>query len=136
VRTIEKESPSVPIRRGIVRCAEFPIVVMTSNRERDFPPAFNRRCLRVEMPKPTEDSLLPLVLAHFSALADEQNKGNDTQLKEWIKDFVSGDTRRDRATDQLLNAIYLRTNAADLSLTEQQIKEIEPILYKGLKEMS
>ena len=136
VRTIEKESPSVPIRRGIVRCAEFPIVVMTSNRERDFPPAFNRRCLRVEMPKPTEDSLLPLVLAHFSALANEQNKGNDTQLKEWIKDFVSGDTRRDRATDQLLNAIYLRTNAADLSLTEQQIKEIEPILYKGLKEMS
>jgi MoxR-like ATPase len=136
VRTIEKESPSVPIRRGIVRCAEFPIVVMTSNRERDFPPAFNRRCLRVEMPKPTEDSLLPLVLAHFSALADEQNKDNDTQLKEWIKDFVSGDTRRDRATDQLLNAIYLRTNAADLSLTEQQIKEIEPILYKGLKEMS
>lgn len=136
VRTIEKESPSVPIRRGIVRCAEFPIVVMTSNRERDFPPAFNRRCLRVEMPKPTEDSLLPLVLAHFSALADEQNRDNDTQLKEWIKDFVSGDTRRDRATDQLLNAIYLRTNAADLSLTEQQIKEIEPILYKGLKEMS
>ncbi len=136
VRTIEKESPSVPIRRGIVRCAEFPIVVMTSNRERDFPPAFNRRCLRVEMPKPTEDSLLPLVLAHFSALANEQNKGNDTQLKEWIKDFVSSDTRRDRATDQLLNAIYLRTNAADLSLTEQQIKEIEPILYKGLKEMS
>jgi MoxR-like ATPase len=136
VRTIEKESPSVPIRRGIVCCAEFPIVVMTSNRERDFPPAFNRRCLRVEMPKPTEDSLLPLVLAHFSALADEQNRDNDTQLKEWIKDFVSGDTRRDRATDQLLNAIYLRTNAADLSLTEQQIKEIEPILYKGLKEMS
>jgi MoxR-like ATPase len=136
VRTIEKESPSVPIRRGIVRCAEFPIVVMTSNRERDFPPAFNRRCLRVEMPKPTEDSLLPLVLAHFSALADEQNPDNDTQLKEWIKDFVSGDTRRDRATDQLLNAIYLRTNAANLSLTDQQIKEIEPILYKGLKETS
>ena len=139
VRTIEKESPSVPIRRGIVRCCEFPIVVMTSNREREFPPAFNRRCLRVEMPKPTEDSLLPLVLAHFSALANKQNKDNDTQLeklKKWIKDFVSGDTRRDRATDQLLNAIYLRTNAANLSLTDEQIKEIEPILYKGLKETS
>jgi MoxR-like ATPase len=133
VRSIEKESPSVPIWRGIVRCGEFPIVVMTSNRERDFPPAFNRRCIRVDMPKPTQDSLLPLVLAHFSALADEDK---DNQLKEWIHDFVSGDTRRDRATDQLLNAIFLRTNAVGLSLTEQQIDEIKPILFKGLKESS
>jgi hypothetical protein len=106
---------------------------MTSNRERDFPPAFNRRCIRVDMPKPTQDSLLPLVLAHFSALADEDK---DNQLKEWIHDFVSGDTRRDRATDQLLNAIFLRTNAVGLSLTEQQIDEIKPILFKGLKESS
>jgi MoxR-like ATPase len=144
VRTIEKESlaessPPVVVRRGIVRCAEFPIVVMTSNRERDFPPAFNRRCLRVDMPKPTKESLLPLVLAHFSALAPGAEGADavelkDAKLNQWISDFVDGDARRDRATDQLLNAIYLRTNAADLSLTEKQIAELQPILFKGLNE--
>lgn len=33
------------VQRGRVECAEFPIVVMTSNGEREFPAAFRRRCL-------------------------------------------------------------------------------------------
>ena len=134
VRTIEKESPPVPIERGIVRCAEFPIVVMTSNRERDFPPAFHRRCLRVEMPKPTVDSLLPLVLAHFNDLPDAACGEDAANLKQWIAEFVNDDPRRDRATDQLLNAIFLRTGASGLSLPEEKMKDLEPILFKGLKE--
>jgi MoxR-like ATPase len=40
----------VSIPGAVVQCHEFPLVVMTSNGEREFPPAFNRRCLRVPMP--------------------------------------------------------------------------------------
>ena len=42
----------VVIKEGRVRCYSFPIIVMTSNGERDFPPAFKRRCIRVKMPNP------------------------------------------------------------------------------------
>ena len=37
-------------RRGRVRCRAFPFVVLTSNGEREFPPAFLRRCVRLKLP--------------------------------------------------------------------------------------
>ena len=44
--------PPVRIRRGQVQCADFPVIVMTSNGERDFPAAFRRRCLIVDIDPP------------------------------------------------------------------------------------
>ncbi|MEL7316887.1 MAG: AAA family ATPase, partial [Cyanobacteria bacterium J06559_3] len=41
------EGETLQVRDGVVRCRQFPIVIMTSNGERDFPTAFYRRCLRV-----------------------------------------------------------------------------------------
>nr|WP_245193033.1 MoxR family ATPase [Amycolatopsis alba] len=35
------------VRDGRVACSAFPIVIMTSNGEREFPPAFLRRCLLI-----------------------------------------------------------------------------------------
>ena len=37
---------------GIVRRIHLPVIVMTSNGERAFPPPFLRRCVRFEMPTP------------------------------------------------------------------------------------
>lgn len=51
----------VRVRGGRRRPAEFPVVVMTSNGERDFPPAFLRRCLRVDLPAPDEARLLGIL---------------------------------------------------------------------------
>ncbi|MFN7898920.1 MAG: AAA family ATPase, partial [Synechococcaceae cyanobacterium] len=60
---------TTPIRGGQVQCHEFPLVVMSSNGEREFPPAFNRRCLRVRMPdfSKDRDSLRRIVLSHLNA---------------------------------------------------------------------
>jgi MoxR-like ATPase len=57
VRTayIDEAEPStykdrkVTIKGGRIICKEFPLVILTSNGERDFPPAFLRRCLRLNM---------------------------------------------------------------------------------------
>ncbi|MYW44001.1 MoxR family ATPase, partial [Streptomyces sp. SID161] len=35
----------VPVAHGRVRCRAFPFVILTSNGEREFPPAFLRRCV-------------------------------------------------------------------------------------------
>jgi DNA polymerase III delta prime subunit len=78
VRTADPEG-TAEVRGGEVQCKEFPIVVMTSTRERDFPPAFYRRCVRVDMPHPGEtDSLKAVVLAHFSPISPISPDGSDS----------------------------------------------------------
>jgi len=99
----------VPIETGKVRCDAFPLIIMTSNGERDFPPAFLRRCLRVEMPKPEKTDLYNIVEAHLT-------KDVADQVEDLIKRFLSK-TDADAAmlaTDQLLNAVYLRKYGAQV----------------------
>ena len=70
VRT-EDVGIKVCIIRGRVHCSSFPIVVMTSNGERDFPPAFVRRCLRIRMPDPDAAALQTIIKAHIQ---DEEQR--------------------------------------------------------------
>lgn len=104
VATYDGDHP-VPIVRGKVRCHAFPLVIITSNGERDFPPPFLRRCLRLEMDLPMRDRLNAIVRAHLGEDADEQSSN-------LIETFLSRQTQGDLATDQLLNAIYLTFQGA------------------------
>jgi MoxR-like ATPase len=94
------------IRNGHVRCSEFPVIIITSNAEREFPSAFLRRCLRFDMKAPDEATLANMVAAHFADRADEH-------MMELVHDFM--EYRRIRgglAAEQLLNAVYLATSGA------------------------
>ncbi|MEU8313931.1 MULTISPECIES: MoxR family ATPase [unclassified Micromonospora] len=93
----------VPVRHGQVRCRAFPIIVMTSNGERDFPPAFLRRCIQATLPQPEAEKLSRIVEAHLGTLAPSG--------AEIIQRFLSRRDHDDLATDQLLNAIYLTDQA-------------------------
>ena len=55
----------VTVRGGRVRCREFPLVILTSNGEREFPPAFLRRCLRVRLRTPDRRQLADIVTRHL-----------------------------------------------------------------------
>lgn len=94
----------VPIKQGRVRCKAFPFVILTSNGERDFPPPFLRRCLRLNMKEPNAAELERIVAAHL-----DENQGITKQIKELIAQFLEKRKDGDLATDQLLNAIYLTT---------------------------
>jgi MoxR-like ATPase len=94
----------VKIRGGRITCQEFPLVILTSNGERDFPPAFLRRCLRLNMRDPDRPQLERIIKAHL-----EQCNLSDSQVGELIDQFLK---RRDKgreqlATDQLLNALFM-----------------------------
>ncbi|HEY5837166.1 MAG TPA: MoxR family ATPase [Streptomyces sp.] len=103
----EDSRERVTVRRGMVRCADFPFVVITSNGEREFPPAFLRRCVRLELPDPGPAQLEEIVRAHFA------EGGADTLAADWPRIRALIDTfttRRDLgglATDQLLHAVHL-----------------------------
>lgn len=131
VRTADKEMEA-PIVNGRVKCCEFPIVIMTSNGERDFPPAFYRRCLRVKMPNPTPESLLPVVRSHFANADQSGWTQTETNLTDLIGQFLDKGNKADRATDQLLNAIYLMSR--DESPSKVEMKRIQDLLFRRLSE--
>jgi MoxR-like ATPase len=112
------------IYEGRVQCAAFPIVIMTSNGEREFPAAFLRRCLRVKMPDPQEEALKTIVKAHFGEKNFQEASGEINQL---IENFLE---KSDRATDQLLNAIYLLTNHVNSKAADKDA--LKALLFKSL----
>ncbi|MFG7944817.1 MULTISPECIES: AAA family ATPase [Streptomyces] len=98
---------TVEVDRGRVQCTEFPVVVITSNGERDFPPAFLRRCIRLDLPVPDEERLRAIVAAH---LGEDALREADELLQAFLRRRAPGEL----ATDQLLNAVFLRSGGVDL----------------------
>jgi MoxR-like ATPase len=97
--------PSVPVSDGQVRCRSFPVIVLTSNGEREFPPAFLRRCIVVDIRPPDREQLTRIVRAR---LGDEISE----TAMDLVERFLERRNHGDLATDQLLNAIYLTFHAA------------------------
>ena len=111
VRTADEQAcETYALVGGEVRMREFPFVVLTSNGERSFPPAFLRRCLQLTMPDPTLDleALEQIVQLHLGEwLRDDPAIQQD--VAERIKAFVARTKglKESLATDQLLNAVFL-----------------------------
>jgi len=104
---------------GKVTCVAFPFVILTSNGEREFPPAFLRRCLRLDLPEPSLEELTEIVKAHFKTDQDQEILSKATDL---IKQFLDKRDKENKelATDQLLNAIYLFTRDCTPSDLEKE----------------
>jgi MoxR-like ATPase len=91
---------------GRVKCHAFPVVVITSNGERDFPPPFLRRCLQLEIKAPNVEKLAAMVAAH---LGDEQ----DSLRRDLIRDFALKSGRAGGIpADRLLETLFLSTSGA------------------------
>ncbi|MFD5323336.1 AAA family ATPase [Streptomyces sp. NPDC127092] len=114
----------VPVRHGEVRCRAFPFVVLTSNGEREFPPAFLRRCVRLELRRPLREQLEDIVRAHLGELDERDHALVDT--------FLRRGSAGELATDQLLNAIYLtRTSGLSESSTKDLAEALMPYLGRA-----
>ena len=61
----ETQELTTAIPGGRVQCNAFPFVILTSNGERDFPPPFLRRCVRLDMREPNKDELAAIVQQHL-----------------------------------------------------------------------
>ncbi|GGZ52004.1 AAA family ATPase [Streptomyces bluensis] len=114
----------VPVARGRVRCRAFPFVVLTSNGEREFPPAFLRRCVRLELHQPRDTHLEQIVRAHLGE--------PDAYARDLINRFLSRGTDGELATDQLLNAVYLTGVAGlDTASRDELAEQLMPYLSRS-----
>lgn len=111
------QSELIPIMDGRVECNKFPFIVLTSNGERELPPAFKRRCLNLDIDDPKGNRLRDIVLTHVEE-ARATNSSDLSQGVELLADVADVlkefEQKRDKegtllATDQLLNAVYLIT---------------------------
>ncbi|MEO0517106.1 MAG: MoxR family ATPase [Cyanobacteria bacterium P01_A01_bin.116] len=96
----------VSIKGGRIVCTEFPLVILTSNGERDFPAPFLRRCLRLNMRDPELPELQRIVKAHLA-----ECDLSEAEVDDLIRQFLSrrNDGKEQLATDQLLNALFMIT---------------------------
>lgn len=112
VRTAYTEDISHEIVEGRIICTNFPLVILTSNGERDFPPPFLRRCLRLTMKEPDKEQLVKIIKAHLGQeIADPENstKLTDEALDTLVNNFIEERDRKTLANDQLLNALFMVT---------------------------
>lgn len=112
VKVQTHDNSTATIETGRVRCYEFPIIILTSNGERDFPPAFLRRCLRITMPDPNEKALTEIVKAHLK-------DASEAKIKQLVNEFLK---RKGGilAPDQLLNVVYLLTRQFSPNETDEK----------------
>ncbi|MUG99463.1 hypothetical protein F7734_47130 [Scytonema sp. UIC 10036] len=99
---------------------------MTSNGERDFPPAFLRRCLRVNVPEPNQETLKDIVEAQLG-MEITQDSQELLLIENFVKLLHDGDHL---AIDQLLNTIYLVTRS--LNFEENNIERLKKLLLQNL----
>ncbi|MFF3372892.1 AAA family ATPase [Streptomyces sp. NPDC002680] len=125
VQVLTDDDERAVVKGGLVRCRAFPIVVLTSNGERDFPAPLLRRCLHLDLPSPRDDAsgrarLEAMVGAHFGGADAEA--GGDGDL---ISTFLDSEPGALRAADQLLNAIYFTQEAVrDRGPDRQRLAEL------------
>ncbi|GAA3832022.1 MoxR family ATPase [Streptomyces coacervatus] len=118
VEVLTDDGRRVGVTDGRVRCRAFPFVVMTSNRERDFPAPLLRRCIPLDLRAPRDERLAALVQAHFGPGAYENNR-------DIVDRFVQAEADGPlRPTDQLLNAIFLSQHAARDTVRREEISEL------------
>lgn len=87
----------IKIIGGRVRTHHHPVVVITTNEEREFPEAFRRRCVLLTLERPTNDVLAAIVQGWLGEDADA------ALLNRYS----------DESTDVLLQALFLQHEGAD-----------------------
>ncbi|WP_112271945.1 AAA family ATPase [Lentzea terrae] len=116
---------SAEIAEGRVVCRAFPFIVFTSNREREFPPAFLRRVLQLEMQPPTEEQLASMVAAHF--------RDASSTSAELIRKFLRrSESEGGLAIDQLLNTVQLATTSTGLTSDRASWERLRDALWHRL----
>ena len=98
----------IPETRETVRAKQRPIVIITSNAEKELPDAFLRRCVFHYIEFPDQKQMEEIVRVHFGALDDKlvqqalaafywlrdlkgiEKKPSTSELVDWLRALVAG----------------------------------------------
>jgi hypothetical protein len=110
--------------------------VTTSNAEREFPPPFLRRCIRLNIEQPTVDELKAILESHLGKYERMNAVPTRAERDKLIAEF---DRRRrenqDLATDQLLNAVFLTVTLNHAKTRTFENEELEKLRENLLRQI-
>jgi hypothetical protein len=94
----------VLVQNGGDRIEESPVIIITTNDERDLPDAFIRRCVVLAIPGPTAERLMEIARLHFPVL--NANEELRQQAENLSKRFdVRVEERAHASTAEFLDLI-------------------------------
>lgn len=106
------------VEYGKVSCAEFPLVVITSNEERELPAPFLRRCVRLNIVRPNTKQLEEIIVKHLKDMTEKDKEHTKELISRFEKLLETGPL----SNDQLLNAVYLMSTHLDLGLDYEYLE--------------
>ena len=113
--------------RETVKAKERPIVIITSNAEKELPDAFLRRCIFHYITFPDRDQMTEIVHAHFENLEENVLK-NALDTFYWIRSIK--DVRKKPSTSELIDWIRALTISG---MDPEHLREQLPFLGVLLK---
>lgn len=113
--------------RETIKAKERPIVIITSNAEKDLPDAFLRRCIFHYITFPDRDQMTEIVHAHFENLEENVLK-NALDTFYWIRSIK--DVRKKPSTSELIDWIRALTISG---IDPEHLREQLPFLGVLLK---
>jgi MoxR-like ATPase len=143
LRELDRMDFHVHETRTTVRARHRPVVVITSNNEKELPDAFLRRCFFHYIRFPDAETLQKIVDVHFPGIKRElvnealtaflglrevpglKKKPSTSELLDWLKlllaEDVPAEVLRERSAKKLIPPLYgaLLKNEADVQLFEK-----------------
>ena len=113
--------------RETIKAKERPIVIITSNAEKELPDAFLRRCIFHYITFPDRDQMTEIVHAHFENLEENVLK-NALDTFYWIRSIK--DVRKKPSTSELIDWIRALTLSG---IDPEHLREQLPFLGVLLK---
>ena len=122
----------IPETRETVRARRRPIVIITSNAEKELPDAFLRRCVFHYIEFPDQEQMERIVRVHFGdlekrlvqqalaafywvrELRDIEKKPSTSELVDWLRALVAGGVAPDRIAKEIPFAGVLLKKDKDL----------------------
>ena len=80
----------IPETKETVQARQRPIVIITSNAEKELPDAFLRRCVFHYIEFPEQEQMEAILRVHFGDLEEIEKKPSTSELVDWIRALVAG----------------------------------------------
>jgi MoxR-like ATPase len=92
------DAERVELEAGRVRCHHHPVVVLTSNEERELPEAFRRRCVALDLKRPDAEVLAKVAARWF---------GEGSPQARDVQAFSAQQAYEQQSIDVILQALFL-----------------------------
>ena len=130
----------IPETKETIKAKQRPIVIITSNAEKELPDAFLRRCVFHYINFPDQEQMEAILRVHFGKLEDElvkqtlaafywvrelrglEKKPSTSELVDWLRAMVAGGIDPEKIAETIPFAGVLLKKDKDLQTLQKHLR--------------